>query len=95
MRWYGLSVASAPGFAQNPLDQVDRLVAADIPIIGVVGLKDGVVPYEENLGAFVPKYRAAGGRIKVLKKPECDHHPHSLEDPTPVVEFIETYCRSL
>lgn len=92
MRWYGLTEASAPGFAQNPLDQVDRLAASDIPIIGVVGLKDGVVPYDENLGAFLPRFRAAGGRIKVLKKPECDHHPHSLEDPAPVVEFIEAYC---
>ncbi len=92
MKWYGLTEAFAPGFAQNPLDQAARLAAAGIPVVGVVGLKDGVVPYEENLGAFVPRFRAAGGHIAVYKKPECDHHPHSLENPAPVVEFIETYC---
>ena len=27
-----------------------------------------------------------GQMIKV--KPDCDHHPHSLEDPAPIVEYI-------
>lgn len=92
MRWYGLTEDTAPGFAQNPLDQASRLAAAGIPVVGVVGLVDGVVPYEENLKQFTPRFRAAGGRIRVIEKPGCDHHPHSLTDPAPVVEFIEKYC---
>ena len=88
-QWYGLSDHSAPGFAQNPLDHAVALAKAGIPVIGVVGLDDATVPYVENLKLFIPRFRAAGGHIEVIEKPGCDHHPHSLTDPTPVVEFIE------
>lgn len=91
-RWYGLTDATAPGFAQNPLDQAERLAHTGLPIISVVGLADDVVPYAENMQLFIPRYRTAGGRIEVIKKPGCGHHPHSLENPAPVVEFIERYC---
>ena len=33
-------------------------------------------------------YEAAGLPLAVFIKPGCDHHPHGLADPTPVVEFI-------
>ena len=29
-----------------------------------------------------------GGNVELIIKPGCDHHPHSLEDPQPVVDFI-------
>ena len=32
--------------------------------------------------------KALGGEIVVIAKPNCDHHPHSLTDPTPIVEFV-------
>ena len=86
-RWYGLTDATAPGFAQNPLDQAERLAHTGLPIISVVGLADDVVPYAENMQLFIPRYRTAGGRIEVIEKPGCGHHPHSLENPAPVVEL--------
>lgn len=89
---YGLTDDSAPGFAQNPLDQAARLAACGIPIVGVAGLADTTVPYSENLQRFTPRFRAAGGKIRVIEKPGCAHHPHSLEDPEPVVSFIEKHC---
>lgn len=93
-KWYGLTDVSAPGFAQNPLDKAERLAAAGIPVISVVGLADEVVPYAENMQLFAPRFRNAGGHIEVIEKPGCGHHPHSLEDPAPVVAFIEQYCMS-
>ena len=89
---YGLTDDSAPGFAQNPLDQAARLAACGIPVVGVAGLADTTVPYSENLQRFTPRFRAAGGKIRVIEKPGCAHHPHSLEDPEPVVSFIEKHC---
>jgi len=51
-----------------------------------------VVPYCEN-GVFLQRaYEKAGLNLEVYIKPGCDHHPHGLEDPTPVVEFILRQC---
>ena len=32
-------------------------------------------------------------KFEVIHKPGVGHHPHGLDDPTPVVEFIEKHCR--
>ena len=34
------------------------------------------------------RYQALGGRIHVIGKPGVGHHPHSLEDPAPIVDYI-------
>jgi hypothetical protein len=34
------------------------------------------------------RYKALGGEITVLHKPGVGHHPHGLDDPKPVVDFI-------
>ncbi len=34
------------------------------------------------------RYRALGGDITLIAKPGVKHHPHGLEDSTPIVEFI-------
>lgn len=88
MRCYGLTEATAPDFAGNPLDRAEELAVFDIPIIIVAGGSDAVVPYDENGELFVKRFERAGGKIKTIVKPECGHHPHSLDDPTPVVRFL-------
>ena len=54
----------------------------------VAGGKDHVVPYDENGLPFSQRFEAAGGKLLMIVKPECDHHPHSLDDPAPVTEFL-------
>ncbi len=34
-----------------------------------------------------------GGPIQVILKPKCGHHPHGLEDPKPVLDFIRCYTK--
>ncbi|MFM7138504.1 MAG: hypothetical protein ACKO1M_15790 [Planctomycetota bacterium] len=34
------------------------------------------------------RYRELGGTIEVIHKPGVGHHPHGLDDPSPVVDFI-------
>ena len=74
------------------LDKAETVAKAGIPIIIVAGGVDKVVPYAENSAVLKDKYEKLGGNIKVIVKPLVDHHPHSLEDPTPVVEFIMENC---
>ena len=53
-----------------------------------MGDADFVVPAAENALLIEQRYQALGGVVQVIHKPGVDHHPHGLEDPTPVVRFI-------
>jgi hypothetical protein len=46
------------------------------------------VPIEENTDPFEKKVLESGGRITVIRKPGIGHHPHSLPNPQPIVDFI-------
>jgi pimeloyl-ACP methyl ester carboxylesterase len=72
----------------NPVDNLRSLAKAKIPILHVIGGADEVVPVEENSDLVESLYRALGGFIQVIRKPGGLHHPHSLDDPQPIVEFI-------
>jgi pimeloyl-ACP methyl ester carboxylesterase len=85
---YDLTEDTAKDFRGNPLDSAEKLAKASIPIVAVVGDADDVVPFDENTKPFAEKYRAAGGTIEVIVKPGVNHHPHSLKDPKPIVDFL-------
>jgi pimeloyl-ACP methyl ester carboxylesterase len=85
---YGLTEDTAKDFKGSPLDKAEELAKSHIPIIAVVGDADDTVPYDENTKPFAEKYRTAGGTIEVIVKPGVNHHPHSLKDPTPFVDFL-------
>lgn len=72
----------------GPIGKLEVLAKAKIPIIHVVGLADDVVPVAENTTPLAQRYRQLGGLIQVIEKPGVGHHPHSLDDPTPLVEFL-------
>ena len=57
----------------------------------VQALADTVVPPEENGLPFLAALRAAGGVCETIEKPGADHHPHSLDPPDRIVEFIERH----
>lgn len=84
---YGLTEETAKSFDKNPIDQIPTLLEAAIPIILVAGDADTVVPYCEN-GEKLAKLYQNSGRFQVIIKPGCGHHPHSLEDPAPIVQFL-------
>jgi pimeloyl-ACP methyl ester carboxylesterase len=90
---YGLTEDTAKSFKGNPLDYADALAKAGIPIVAVVGDADDVVPYDENTKPFAERFRAAGGTIEVIVKPGVNHHPHSLKDPKPFVDFLLKHAR--
>jgi len=54
----------------------------------VCGLADEVVPYAENTALLAKNLKEARGEIKLILKEGVGHHPHSLEDPKPIVDFI-------
>ena len=86
---YKMSDQEARAYKLNPVDNLPPLAKAKIPILSVIGdVDDWVVPIEENTLLVEKRYKELGGEIQVIKKPHCGHHPHSLKDPTPIVEFV-------
>jgi pimeloyl-ACP methyl ester carboxylesterase len=85
---YGLTEKEALQYKFNPVDNLAPLVKADIPIISVYGDSDKIVPVNENIGIVETRYKKLGGRIEVIIKHNAGHHPHSLKDPSPIVNFI-------
>jgi lysophospholipase L1-like esterase/pimeloyl-ACP methyl ester carboxylesterase len=75
-------------YRHNPIDNLKPLAAAKIPILSVCGDADTAVPYPENTALLKERYEALGGPIQVIIKPGGEHHPHSLTDPQPIVDFV-------
>lgn len=80
-----------PDFKGNAFHSLPALAKHKIPIIAVCGDSDKVVPYQDNMRRLRDRYASMGGVVEVILKPGCDHHPHSLEQPEAVVDFIKRY----
>ena len=39
----------------------------------------------------IDSYKAAGIPLSVHGKKGCEHHPHGLEDASPIIDFIEKW----
>jgi pimeloyl-ACP methyl ester carboxylesterase len=85
---YGLTEEQAIEYKGNPIDNLEPLAKAGIPLLHVCGDADDVVPLDENTGIVEQRYKKLGGSITVILKHGVGHHPHSLQDPTPIVEFV-------
>jgi len=89
MQAYGFaSEDEALAYDKNPIDNLAPLARARIPILSVCGADDKVVPVAENTAVVAERYKKLGGDIATIIKPNNGHHPHSLEDPAPIVDFI-------
>ena len=80
--------AEALAYRGNPIDILAPLAKAKVALIHVVGDADDLVPTEENAGIIETRYLALGGEFQMIHKPGIGHHPHGLDDPAPVVQFI-------
>lgn len=86
-----MTLSELLSFRNHPLDNFEPLIKNNIPVILVAGDSDKTVPFDEN-GALLEKYyKENGGIIKTIVKPGCNHHPHGLEDNSPIVDFILKY----
>ena len=88
LKAYGLTEAQAIAYDKNPVDTLAPLAKAGVPILAVVGEADDTVPVSENIDIVEKLYQSLGGKIQVIRKPGCNHHPHSLPDPAPIVDFV-------
>ena len=73
----------------SPIDKLEPLARAGVPILMVCGNKDTAVPYEENDAIMEKRYKELGGSIEVIV--EDKGHSHGMKDPTPVLDFIQKH----
>ena len=87
-QWQFKDNSEAIAYARNPVDNLEPLAKAKVPLLHVYGDADDVVPWDENTGVIAERYKKLGGDITLIAKPGVGHHPHGLSDSTPIVEFI-------
>ena len=87
---YGFgSEAEALAFKENPVDLAPKLVADKVAIVYVAGDKDDVVPVSENGARMQAEYEKLGGVFKMIHQEAEGHHPHGLENPSAVLNFLQ------
>ena len=89
LKAYGFkSEDEALAWKLNPVDHLEALAKGRVPVFAVIGDADEVVPVEENIDLLEKRLKELGGSIEVIRKPGGKHHPHSLKDPMPIVDFV-------
>ena len=96
---YGfISEDEAKLYSNNPIDNLDTLAKAKVPILHMIGLKDQIVPPNENTMPLINKYISLGGNATVItctkgiQKLEGHHFP--IETPQTVADFIKYHTLS-
>lgn len=74
---------------ESPIDLLEPLAEAGVPILMVCGSRDKAVPYEENDAILEQRYKVLGGEVTVIV--EDKGHTHGMKDPAPVLEFIKQH----
>ena len=86
---YGLTEEAFADFNDSPIDNLEAFSQKNIPVLLIVGEKDLSVPFEENGKHLLDCYTAKSKPIQFFLKEGAGHHPHSLEDVTMIVDFVE------
>lgn len=92
---YGITEAQLPDFKCSPVDGLEALAAAKVPVFLVLGMKDDVVPVTQHADVLETRYKALGGSVTRWEKPEAGHHPHGLHPVAPLVDAVLKAARSV
>ena len=72
----------------SPIDKIPQIVKGGYPMLHISADEDEAVDPSKNTLLFEREVKALNGSITVIHKPGFKHHPHSLPNPAPIVEFI-------
>ncbi|WP_341224344.1 GDSL-type esterase/lipase family protein [uncultured Arcticibacterium sp.] len=91
---YGFkSDEEAKNYKNNPIDNLDALANAKVPIMHMIGLEDKIVPPAENSLKLINRYIELGGIATAVPctegKQELEGHHFDIETPRYVADFIK------
>jgi hypothetical protein len=78
--------ADNPAIRPEDIPKLVELARRGVPLLNVCGSLDFIL---NNTKVIENVYHQAGGRITIMIKEGTAHHPHSLQDPKPIADFIE------
>ncbi len=92
---YGFTEEQAMNSEDIPLNKLEPLAKAGVPIMHVISPVDQIVPAEENSLILEKKYRALGGSVTVLANQKGEYsskgHHFPLDDPERYASFIRDH----
>ena len=83
--------AEALAYKGNPIDILEPIAEAKIPIIHFVGNADVTVPIEENTDILRERYLALDGEFALVVRDKGGHHAGGPVDATPLATFVTAH----
>lgn len=95
LRELELSEDAALAYPHNPIDLLEPIAAAGVPLLHIVSRNDEIVPPEENTDVLADRYRALGGAIHLMNveagTESSGGHHFQHPDPLRPADFIERH----
>lgn len=88
LKLYGLSGNPPPDFPGSPVNGLEPLAKAGVPLFFVIGADDDIVKHAENADVITERYRKMGGGVQRWVKPGMGHHPHGLSPVFPLLRGL-------
>ncbi len=93
MTAYGFkNEAEALDFKDNPIDHLEKMAAAKVPVFHSIGLNDSIVPNEENSYILLNRYIRLGGPATVYSntagKQSLQGHHYPIDNLKAGVDFV-------
>lgn len=85
---YELDDSRAFDDGRSPIDRLEPVAAAKLPVHVLIGTEDEVVPPATNGELLIKRLTKLGAPPTVWRKPGQGHHPHGLHPPRPLVRAL-------
>ncbi len=83
--------ADNPALYDEDFAKIPELAKHDIPLLHICGSEDMLL--QRHTLVIEDIYHRLGGSITVIVKEGHAHHPHSLQDPKPIADWIEQHLQ--
>lgn len=93
---YGMSAEELEAHLkeQNPVDHLEALAKAGVPLFAIHGDSDKIVPLEANSGLLRDRYEALGGSMQLIIPPGQGHNMwNGFFQCEELVEFVKSHAK--
>jgi pimeloyl-ACP methyl ester carboxylesterase len=88
---YGVKPEELSAHPLSPNNNYQKIAETGIPILCLRSGQDLTLDPVTNCDTFAERITAAGGNFQMVDRPLNGHHPHGLDDPQALVDFILNY----
>ena len=87
--WGFSTYAEAYAYHDQPIHRLGTLAEHRLPVGLVFGMADEIVPPHENAEILAELYESRKAPIRVWRRACYGHHPHGLENPRELLDYID------